>query len=144
MVKIEELASLNKRTLSFIIDDIVVSFLFLAILYDKIKVLSSVESFALFINHYGWLAIILKILYHGFFIGYNGMTPGKYIVKIKLVSKDSGKKLSYPMAFARAIARIGSEFIFYMGFLLAFFTPYRQTFHDLVTNSVVVDVKDKL
>ena len=82
----------------------------------------------------------LNRLYHTVFVWQNGMTLGKYLMKIQVVEIETSMKPTFAKAFLRAILRIGSEAIFYLGFLLAFFLPLKQTFHDKVSNCVVIDV----
>jgi uncharacterized RDD family membrane protein YckC len=138
LVAQERLALLVRRVLSFVVDDIVVSLLFVAIFYERIATLREPEAIQSFLQLNLWVLILLKILYHTFFIGYNGMTLGKYLAKIRAVSQESGELLGYPMAFLRAVVRIPDEMFFYLGFLPAFFSPWRQTLHDRVSGCVVV------
>jgi uncharacterized RDD family membrane protein YckC len=82
---------------------------------------------------------MLKVLYHTFFIWQNGMTLGKYFMKIKVVNMNTEETLTLPKALLRAIGRIVSEIFFYLGFLLAFFLPLKQTLHDKISESVVIN-----
>lgn len=138
MVAQDRLAPLNKRILSFVVDDLTVSLLFVIIFMDRIGSLGTPESVQLFMQANLWVLVLLKILYHTFFIGYNGMTLGKYLVKIRAVDIQSGELIGYPRAFLRAVARIFDEMFFYIGFLPAFFLPTRQTLHDRISRCVVV------
>jgi uncharacterized RDD family membrane protein YckC len=138
LVAQERIAPIGRRILSFVVDDIVVSLLFVAIFYEQIGMLKAPEAIQLFLQANLWVLILLKILYHTFFIGYNGMTLGKYLAKIRAVSLENGELLGYPRAFLRALVRIPDEMFFYLGFLPAFFSPLRQTLHDRVSGCVVV------
>ena len=131
-------ASLGKRAASFMIDDFVVSFLFIAIFYDQISSLTSKELVINFIVQYSWVLLLLKLIYHTFFIGYNGMTVGKYIVGIRAIDEETGSKLSWGKAFIRALVRIIGESFFYFTFIFAIFDKKVQTLHDKVVNCVVV------
>jgi len=142
------LASKQRRISSFVIDDMVTSFFFIAIIYDQlIELFSNVTvvnddvllAINLFMSEYMWLAVIIKIIYHTVFVWQNGMTLGKYIMKIKVVELESGQRPTFQKAFLRASLRVLSETLFYLGFVLAFFTPLRQTFHDKYTQCVVID-----
>ncbi len=139
MSVLDHLASLKKRVLSFIIDDLVVSFLFLAIFIEQIPALGTPEAIQLFLQANLWVLVSLKLLYHTFFIGYNGMTLGKYVARIRAVDQESGELIGYPRAFLRAGVRIFDEMFFYLGFLPAFVLPTRQTLHDRISGCVVVD-----
>ncbi len=148
------IASTKKRVYAFVIDDFVIAILLLIIFYEQLLIIAShlptvitPESLDVFqneMNHFSvnnlLLIISLKVLYHTFFIWQNGMTLGKYIMKIKAISLDTKENLTLLNAFLRAILRIVSEMVFYLGFLLAFFLPLNQTLHDKLSQCVIVDV----
>jgi uncharacterized RDD family membrane protein YckC len=142
------ISSIQKRISAFVIDDIVVSIFFLIIFYDQISntlsnitVLdqASMEAVNVFIAENIIVVFLIKILYHTILIWQNGMTFGKYIMKIRTVDLDTEMTPSLYKAFLRAILRLGSEVFFYFGFLLAFVMPLKQTFHDKFSNCVVID-----
>ncbi len=132
-------ASIAKRAISFTIDDFLVSFLFIAIFYNQITTLTTPELMVAFIQQNAWVLMVLKIVYHTFFIGLNGATVGKYIVKIKAVDENSGQIIGWGRAFIRAVVRTIGEMLFYITFLFAFFSPKKQTLHDKIVNCVVID-----
>ncbi|HFU77118.1 MAG TPA: RDD family protein [Epsilonproteobacteria bacterium] len=148
------LASMKKRISSFVIDDIVVALLLLAIFYNQLMAIAShlpsvitPESIEVFKNEMNQfsvnnllLIIALKVLYHTFFVWQNGMTLGKYFMKIKVIELEANAKPTLFKAFFRAVVRVGSEVLFYLGFLMAFFSPLNQTLHDKLSGCVVVDV----
>jgi len=148
------IASTQKRVLAFVIDDLVIAFLLLVIFYEKLIELAAhisgaitpetIEIFQSEMHQFSVnnlvLILALKILYHTVFIWQNGMTLGKYIVKIKVISLETEENLTLNKAFLRALLRIVSEILFYIGFLLAFFLPLKQTLHDKLSHCVVVDV----
>jgi uncharacterized RDD family membrane protein YckC len=80
-------ATLGKRTVSFVIDDFTVSILFVIIFYEQLSVITTPELMKSFLLNYSWVLLLLKLIYHTFFIGYNGMTIGKYIVKIRAIDE---------------------------------------------------------
>ncbi len=142
-------ASLRKRIGAFVIDDIVVSLFFMVIFYEQISTLFSgvtvvdqdvMNAFNIFIAENILIIFSVKILYHAVLIWQSGMTFGKYMMKIKAVDLETGSRLSFYKALLRAILRIGSEVLFYAGFLMAWVMPLRQTFHDKLSNCVVIDV----
>jgi len=148
-------ASTQKRMLSFVIDDLMIAFLLLAIYYEQLIEIAvplsgtmTAESMELFQNAMQQFSVnnllfilALKVLYHTIFIWQNGMTLGKYFVKIRVISleADIQDNLTFSKSFLRALFRIISEVVFYLGFLLAFFLPLNQTLHDKLSHSVVVD-----
>ncbi len=133
-------ATITKRALSFIIDDILVSFLFIVIFYGNIHILTSQEEMINFVIQNSWVLILLKVIYHTFFIAYSGATVGKYVVKIKAIDEDTKEKLSWSKSFTRALVRTLGESFLYLTFLFAFFNNKNQTLHDMVVKCVVIDV----
>ncbi len=135
-------ASITKRGIAFFIDDIITSLLFIVIFYDQITKLTTPEAMSAFVVEYSWVVFVLKILYHTFFIGLNGATIGKYIVKIRAVDENNPfQTISWPMAFIRAVIREIGEMLFYITFIFAFASPKNQTLHDKISKCVVIDVK---
>ena len=132
-------ASILKRTISFTIDDFIVSFLFIAIFYEQIAALKSVEALTLFLQQNLFYLLLLKIIYHTFFIGVYGKTVGKYIVKIKAVDENSLEVIGINRAFLRAAVRTLGEMFFYFTFIFAFFDEKNQTLHDKIVKCVVID-----
>jgi uncharacterized RDD family membrane protein YckC len=147
----QNISTISKRTLSFIIDDIVVGIFLIIIFYDQISALGveaskyqDIEDIKALVDNFVINAIpivlAIKVLYHSLLVWQSGMTIGKYILKIKVIDINSSQTPSFAQAVFRSVMRIVSEMPFYLGFLLAFITPKRQTFHDKVSNCVVVDV----
>jgi len=150
---ISNIASTQKRTLSFVIDDFVIMFLLIAIFYDQLMLIIShvptvltpeaLEAFQEEIKHFSadnlLIVLSLKVLYHTVLVWQNGMTLGKYLMKIQVVELGTSMKPTFSKSLLRAILRIGSEVFFYIGFILAFFLPLKQTFHDKLSGCVVVN-----
>ncbi len=133
-------ASIPKRGVAFIIDEVVVSFYFMAIFWDEISAIKSADAFEMFAADNLIVLFGLKVAYHTFFIGLNGMTLGKYLVKIKAVDLETKQSIGFIRAFIRAVFRFANELFFYIGFWFALFAPLKQTLHDYSTNTVVIDV----
>lgn len=148
-----EIASTNKRMVSFFIDDIVISLFFLIIFYDQMMgvmqgislesetgLQSMVEAMNLFISENIIMLFALKILYHTVLVWKMGMTLGKYVMKIEVIHMDTHERPDFYRSLTRAVLRLPSEIFFYLGFVMAFFTPLKQTFHDKYSRCVVVNV----
>ncbi|MCW8821146.1 MAG: RDD family protein [Sulfurovum sp.] len=142
------ISSSQKRITSFVIDDLVISVFFIIIFYNQFSAVfsnitvldeSAVESVNAFIAQNLLVILSIKLIYHTVLIWQNGMTLGKYIMKIKVIDLETGNTPSFQKAFLRASVRIPSEILFYLGFLMAFFVPLRQTLHDKLSNCVVVN-----
>jgi len=148
------IASVQKRISAFVIDDIIVALFFLIIFYDQLLVIASHTSGMMSAEEMTLIQaqlrqfsvdnllvmLSIKVLYHTVPVWQNGMTLGKYIMKIRVIDFKRGDRPSLIQAFLRALLRIGSEVFFYLGFIMAFMMPLRQTFHDKLSNCVVIDV----
>ncbi len=142
------IASSQKRITAFVIDDIVVSLFFFIIFYEQFSALFSdiaVVDETVLANINDFLAqnllvvLAIKVIYHTVFVWQNGMTLGKYLMKIKVIDIATGNTPDFSKALLRALVRIPSEILFYVGFFMAFFMPLRQTLHDKLSNCVVVN-----
>ena len=147
------IASVQKRITAFVIDDLMVALFFLIIFYDQLLVIAShtsgmmsAEEITLIQDQLRQFSVdnllvmlSIKVLYHTVPVWQNGMTLGKYIMKIRVIDLKMGERPSLIQAFLRALLRIGSEVFFYLGFIMAFMMPLKQTFHDKLSNCVVVD-----
>jgi len=80
------------------------------------------------------------IFYTAYFVwmtGTYGATIGKMVVKIKVV-KENGGKVSYADALVREIASYLSAVIFFVGYLNIFWDTKKQTWHDKLAHTLVV------
>jgi len=143
------IASSQKRIAAFVIDDIIVSLFFIIIFYTQLTDLFSsitvidetaLESINIFISQNILVVLSIKLIYHTVLVWQNGMTLGKYLMKIKVIELETGLVPNFKRSFLRASIRIPSELLFYLGFLMAFFVPLKQTLHDKLSHCVVIDV----
>ena len=135
-------ASIGRRSVSYMIDDFVVSIFFIVIFYNQIVTLITPDLMLSFIRANLWVLFALKIIYHTFFIGYSGATLGKLAMGIKAVDENNpSETIGYPMALLRAIVREVGENLFYITFIYAFFSPKNQTYHDKISKCIVIDVR---
>lgn len=64
-------------------------------------------------------------------------TVGKYIAGLK-ITDIGGSRISYGKAFARRIYSLLSIIPIFIGYIVAGFTPRKQTFHDMIAKTIVV------
>jgi len=141
MDPLSNLAPNSKRVWSFTIDSMLTNLIYVVIMYDQIALLQTPEEIIAFARATSWVLALINIIYHTFFTWQNGKTLGKHIMKIKVVNiADGSCLLSLPMSLLRSLVRVVDEAFFYIGFLPAFFSPTKQTLHDRVSRSVVVNV----
>ena len=121
-------ANLWKRLVASIIDSLVLGII----------------EFPLSFIEYKWIvylfSLAVAISYPVYFIGSRGQTLGKIAMKIKVVKED-GSKLDYGTAFFREIiGKFVSSFIG-IGLLWAIWDKKKQTWHDMMAGTLVVDAK---
>jgi len=133
------LTSVSRRAAAATIDELLMTVLFLVILWDTFKEAQSVEAMINLTNAFVLEYMAVKILYQTFFIYQYGATIGKIVMKIQVVELATLASPSLLCAFNRAVFRIISEIFFYLGYLWGMLDPVRQTWHDKTARTVVVD-----
>lgn len=112
---------------------------FLALLIDALILM--VISYLLLRIPYlgGFLSFIFAVVYFTVFETSSlRATPGKYWLGLS-VTTETGDTLSFTQSLIRHFTKyISSAFLFF-GYALAFFTDKKQTLHDLIAKTVVVN-----
>ncbi len=135
-----ELANTRSRALAFVIDDFLITFIVLIMYWDKISVVGNdLETVLVVMNEYVWQILLLKFIYQTLFVWYYGATVGKIITKIKVIDYTHLGRVSIFTSISRSLIRLVSEMFFYVGFVFAFFNDGRQTFHDKIAKTLVVN-----
>lgn len=133
------LASVRQRSLAYIIDEILISLLFIFIYLDQIPQDASTEQTIGIINSMVMYVMILKVVYQTFFVWMYGATLGRIAMKIKVISTQDLANPTPLLSLTRASFRIVSESLFYLGFVWAMLNPKRETWHDKVASTLVVN-----
>ena len=107
-----ELVPLGKRTFAYMIDDMLISTLFVIMLWTPIAQARSVEEIALIVNGVWLYMVMTQILYHTLFIWQYGASLGKMAMKMQVVEIETMMKPRLVVAFNRAVFRIVSGMIF--------------------------------
>lgn len=135
-----ELSDIKKRAVAFFIDELLLSVILMIVLWDAFSQAVSMEEIIALTNNFVLEYMAMKIIYQTFFVMQYGATLGKIAMKIQVLEI---RTLSYPsllVAFNRAVFRIISEMLFYLGFLWGTFDPLRRTWHDRTAQTLVVNV----
>ena len=137
-----QLASMRSRAFAYIIDDLIITIIVMAIFWDRIMSVSHDSEAMIYLMQTELVTplFILKIVYQTFFVWYYGATIGKIVAKIRVIDANHWGRVSIFSAFLRAVGRIFSEMFFYIGFLIGFFNEGRKTFHDITGRTLVVNV----
>ncbi|MBC8173488.1 MAG: RDD family protein [Chitinophagales bacterium] len=83
------------------------------------------------------IIILIPVFYWTIFEKTSGATIGKFVTGIRVRRKDTGN-ISWSTALIRAVGKIISTLIFFLGYLIAFFDRKRQTLHDKIANTIVI------
>ena len=135
-----ELASNKLRMKAFVIDDLLITFITLVMLWTPIsKANGDVLAVMVIMNSAFVQIVLLKFIYQTFFVWYYGATLGKIIAKIKIIDYDTLDRVSFTTAMVRSASRILSETVFYLGFMFAYYNDSRQTLHDKFARTLVVN-----
>jgi uncharacterized RDD family membrane protein YckC len=136
-----ELASSKSRMKAFIIDDLLISLITMFLLWDSMKGTNGdILAMVKIMNGALLQIMFIKVIYQSFFIWYYGATLGKMLVKIRVIDFNNFSKVTLVQAIARSFIRIISESIFYIGFMLSFYSKSKQTLHDKLAKTLVVNV----
>ena len=83
------------------------------------------------------LLLVGVILY--MWVNLDGATPGKKLMKIKVVDANTFETIGYKQAVKRFLGYIVSSIPLLLGFVVGAFTGKKQTLHDKIANTVVVE-----
>jgi uncharacterized RDD family membrane protein YckC len=134
------LASIKARSLAFFIDETLLSFLLIIALWGSFSEAKNIEEVIHLTNTFVFEYMAMKIFYQAFFTMKYGASIGKIVMKIRVIEINT---LQYPNVISslnRAIFRIISEMLFYLGFLWGMFEPNKQSWHDKTARTLVVNV----
>lgn len=135
-----ELASLGARAKAFVIDDILITVIILIIFWDSVASSGNdIASVLMVMNEFVMQVLMLKFVYQTFFVWYYGATVGKIIAKIRVVDYDNFNRVNLLQSALRSFARILGEMFFYIGFVFAYFNDGKQTFHDKISKTLVIN-----
>jgi uncharacterized RDD family membrane protein YckC len=134
------LASINKRSFAFFIDEMLISFLFAVIFWDKLASFTTPEQVMNFSRELFVYIMGTKIVYQTIFVYWYGATLGKLAMKIRVVEVEYLGLPTLLQSVFRAVMRVVSEMVFYIGFVIAFMSPVRLTWQDRIATTVVIDV----
>jgi len=136
-----KLATLDKRVFAYLIDEVILSILVIFVISDSLSGQENAEQVILFIDSLLLQFLVVKFIYQALFVSLYGATIGKIVMGIKVINMDTILDASINQALLRAIIRIISESLFFLGYIWGFFDPYKQTWHDKIARTIVVDVK---
>ena len=92
------------------------------------------------------LGLLIDIAYFTYFHGSTGQTPGDMALSIKVVDlrNGTGRPIGYGRAFIRWLGSIVSAIPLFLGYFWMLWDSEKQTWHDKMAGSVVVDLNDRV
>ena len=135
----QHLATVRQRAAAAVIDELLMTALLLILLWDRFAEVATIEESIALTNAFILEFMAIKIIYQTFFVYQYGATIGKIVMKIRVAEQQGFDSPTLVASFNRAVFRIVSEIIFYLGFLWGMLDPLRQTWHDKTARTVVVD-----
>ncbi len=134
-------ASYSRRATALTIDSIwwTAIVLFIPLGPSTQDILTAPESYASTILF--WLAIgqCIPILVTGLMWATWGTSPGKRALHLQIVDVDTGRAMTVRQAGLRTIGYLLTFATFGAGFLWVLFNDKRQTLHDRIANTTVVE-----
>lgn len=137
------LASFSRRAAAFLLDVVVMSLLFVAVvgslepLLVKTGLVDRSGRIVFSLNH-GWYNVAWVVAYFGLFTYFlRGRTPGKWLMGIRVVSL-AHERISLWHAVERALGYGASMLEGGFGFLQYFINPNKRTVHDRIAETIVV------
>jgi uncharacterized RDD family membrane protein YckC len=86
------------------------------------------------------MALFLDMVYFTWFHGSNGQTPGKILLRLRVV-QATGEPMTFGIAFLRWVGYVISKLAVYLGFIWIAFDRRKQGWHDKIAQTVVVNGK---
>ncbi len=134
-----ELATISSRIKAFVIDDLLITLLFIALYWNTLEQAGDMITMLAIMNEAFMQILFIKVAYQGFFVWYYGATIGKIIAKIRIIDYNHFGRITLFSSLIRAFFRVISEMFFYIGFIFAFFNDGKQTLQDKVAKTLVVN-----
>jgi uncharacterized RDD family membrane protein YckC len=90
------------------------------------------------------VGLILAFAYEVYFVGRFAGTPGKLLLRLRIVRSDFSR-LTYGRAAIRFFGKMLSDLTLYIGYLMVGFDPQRRALHDYIADTRVVkrDAREK-
>ncbi len=137
-------AGLFVRLSSFVVDNLICFFAARLTQWGASETYRVLHGFRLDGDTRFLLATILFYLlfftvYFVYFLTHGGQTPGKRILGIKVVALDGGEVDGF-RALLRTMGYAFSCFLFGLGYLWAGVDRYRQSWHDKIAGTVVLEI----
>ena len=89
------------------------------------------------------IAFVIGFLYFTLFWAWRGQTPGKMLIRAKVV-RTNGEALSFGRAALRFIGFAVCFFTIYIGFIMIAFNTQKRGLHDIIADTCVIKLGARL
>jgi len=122
------------RLLAYVIDYVILIIVSKILFGDRVVTFSNGTISAQFDGIYFFIPILYIVLFWKFF----SATPGKMILKMKIISADNEKGLSWKDVLLRILGYFVSGIVIAIGFIWIGFDKKKQGWHDKIAKTFVV------
>jgi uncharacterized RDD family membrane protein YckC len=150
-----ELASFFKRFVAYLIDIVPIALVVVVIamlefdfgkafieLSKDAENFSALKTFQMENNILSMICLVIWIIYSiAMDCSAHQGTYGKKLLSIKVVN-EKGQQLTFEEAFKRNTSKVISSFIFNLGFFWMLFDPKKQTWHDKIADTYVIEANN--
>lgn len=134
-----KLADLWRRFFAFWVDSLILTFVFFLIYWNELsQYLDNYYALTQAILSVIWQFSLLDFVYEVVFLSLYGATLGKMIFQVRVISISLFDKPSFFYALVRSAVKLVGKNLFYLPFLFVFFSPFKQTLHDLLAKTIVI------
>lgn len=134
-----QVAPFSKRALAFLIDEIIISMLFVFIFYTDFTSFGEDRAELLqMISHTIIYLVLLKYAYHSIFTFFYGASVGKLFVKIKIIQIDSLDTPDLLTSLLRCFFRLLGQELLYITYFFAWGDRFIRTLHDRFVRTIVI------
>jgi len=130
-----EYASWGARLGGYLLDNIIISVITSLFYYIMIAILG--ETPAVMMSSIVIFLVVIHF-YYAVPLHSGGMTFGKRVAGVKIISADSGENPSTGQAWGRFLGYYISMLILWIGFLMPLWTEKKQGLHDMLAGTIVV------
>jgi len=139
----DRLASIGQRALAQVLDGLIIGIPLFVLTLSFGGDLTDTQDDNLLWLTLLWLGV--GLLYNTAFVAMSGATPGKRIMKLRVVNRTDGSPVNWTYAAVRALVPTVAGVVPVIGFALniavyvrAAFHPFRQGLHDAAAGTIVV------
>lgn len=113
----------------------IIGFILPIIMQDPKSATIVILAFSIFSTIFG---ISIGVIYNAWFLVRKNATPGKMVLKLKVINADGTEKISAGKAIGRYFAEILSGLLIYIGYIMAAFDEEKRALHDRICATRVI------